>query len=134
HFTTSGTPWANRTITFSFMPDGTKNPHDNASALFANLNGVASQEVWQKEVARALAAWTKHANLDFRMVSDDGSKAGSSGPAQGDPRFGDIRISAASIGSYSGLTYYPQLTGTHGGDLYLNSDKFYKIGEHLDLF
>src|SRR5690606_25568996 len=88
HFTTSGTPWANRTITFSFMPDGTKNPHDSASALFANLNGVASQEVWQKEVARALAAWTKHANLDFRMVSDDGSKAGSSGPAQGDPRFG----------------------------------------------
>src|SRR5262249_13679004 len=88
----SGYKWANVNGSVSFMPDGTLISSSYPSNLLAVYNAAYPQATWQREVARALQVWANVSNLNFHFVADDGSPQGTAGLAQGDTRFGDIRI------------------------------------------
>ncbi|MEX2122189.1 MAG: matrixin family metalloprotease [Pirellulales bacterium] len=128
----SGREWANTDVSASFLPDGTPT-EGYLSGLFAELDPVAPREVWQREFARALQTWANASNLNFRFVADDGSPTGTSGLAQGDSRFGDIRLGAHPLDGYVAYAYYPSGT-TKGGDITINPGYTFKIGTHIDLY
>src|SRR5262245_62927124 len=88
----SGSSWASPSVTYSLMPDGTYLSTGARSALFATLDAVAPREVWMAQIDRAMQSWADASGLTITQVSDDGSTQGIAGSAQGDSRFGDIRI------------------------------------------
>jgi hypothetical protein len=129
----SGFTWANPNVSVSFMPDGTLISSSYPSNLFAVYNAAYPQATWQREVARALQAWADVSNLNFHFVTDDGSPQGTPGLAQGDPRFGDIRIGGYNMGSgILGLGWNPGSTTT-AGDVELNTASAFLIGSIPDL-
>ena len=98
-YATMGTKWAKpNPITFSFMPDGTS-IGGVPSNLQATLNAHFATAAWQAQIAKAAAVWEKVANVNFSLVSDNGSPLGVSGNQQDDPRFGDIRIGGYAMSS-----------------------------------
>ncbi len=113
----------------SFAPDGT-GVSGTTSVLFQKLNAIGATKAWQTEILRALQTWASAANINFGVVGDGGQALGTSGPAQGDPRFGDIRIAARSMGSdVLGLTNpYDPTIGTLAGDVVLNGDASLGLG------
>src|SRR5215471_11017604 len=124
----SGYTWANPNVSVSFMPDGTLISSSYPSNLFAVYNAAYPQATWQSEVARALQVWANVSNLNFHFVSDDGSSQGTAGLAQGDSRFGDIRIGGYNMGSgILGIGWNPSSTTT-GGDVELNTSSAFLIG------
>lgn len=127
----SGSSWANLSVTYSFMPDGTT-MSGGTSALFATLNAVASTAVWQAEIDRAMQTWAAASGLTITRVSDDGSPQGIAGSAQGDSRFGDIRIGAYPMDAL-GYTWYPS-SSTRGGDIELTTSHTFQIGSVYDLY
>ncbi len=127
-----GSSWANPNVTYSFMPDGTTMSNGAQSALYATLDAVASTAVWQAEIDRAMQSWADASGLTLTRVSDDGSTEGIAGSAQGDSRFGDIRIGARPM-SYLGYTWYPS-TSTLGGDMELTTSHPFQIGSVYDLY
>jgi hypothetical protein len=130
----AGTQWANVNVSASFMPDGTITDGGLPSSLFAKLNASYPTALWQREFARALQTWANVSQLNFRFVSDNGAAVGSAGSAQGDSRFGDIRLGAyPRSDSYVAYAYFPSGT-TRGGDQFLNTNSNFLIGTPLDLF
>lgn len=127
-----GMPWANTNVTASFMPDGTL-IGTNPSSLFARLNAVAATATWQREFARALQTWADNSNLNFHFVADDGSPSWTFGSAQGDSRFGDIRLGASPMPGYLAYTTFPS-GNSGGGNMTLDSGTTFSIGGHPDLF
>src|SRR3989344_518165 len=118
----AGGKWSNTNVTVSFMPDGAITDSGLPSNLFAKLNASFPTATWQREYARALATWAVVSPLNFHFVSDSGANSGISGSAQGDSRFGDIRLSAYSRSDgYVAYAYYPSST-TLGGDQFLSSN------------
>src|SRR5215471_7673443 len=110
------------------MPDGTLIASSYPSNLFATYNAAYSQATWQREIARALQSWANVSNLNFHFVADDGSPQGTPGLAQGDSRFGDIRIGGDNMGyGVLGLGWNPSNTAT-GGDVELNTASAFPIG------
>lgn len=133
-FTLSGTEWPDTTISFSFLPDGTQPAFGSGSStLFAKLDPIAPTDVWQRELARALQTWQNETNIDFYMVTDDGSPSGIIGSVQGDSRFGDIRLGAASM-DFAGFTFFPHSSNTLGGDVTISSNINWVIGSFPDLY
>jgi hypothetical protein len=129
----SGYTWGNPNVSVSFMPDGTLISSSYPSNLFATYNAVYPQATWQHEVARALQVWADVSNLNFHFVADDGSPQGTAGLAQGDPRFGDIRIGGYNMGSgILGLGWNPGSTTT-AGDVELSTANAFLIGSMPDL-
>jgi hypothetical protein len=115
------------------MPDGTVIASAYPSNLFAVYNAAYPQATWQREIARALQVWANVSNLNFHFVADDGSPQGTAGLAQGDSRFGDIRIGGYSMGSgILGIGWNPNPTTT-GGDVELNTASALPIGSIPDL-
>jgi hypothetical protein len=110
-------------LTLSFVPDGTS-VSGNPSNLMQTLNGSAPTASWEAEILRAFQAWSVNANINISVVPDGGQPLGASGAAQGDSRFGDIRIAMAAQPSNMHLadTAPFDLSGsTWGGDMVLNS-------------
>lgn len=128
----TGREWASTDVSVSLLPDGTSTD-GYASSLFAELDAVAPRAAWQREFARALQTWANVSNLNFDFVSDDGSPTGVPGRAQGDSRFGDIRLGAHPLDRFVAYAYYPSGT-TRGGDITLNSDYPFQLGKHIDLY
>src|SRR6516225_1429105 len=129
----SGYTWANPNVSVSFMPDGTLISSAYPSNLFAVYNAAYPQATWQREIARALQVWADVSNLNFHFVADDGSPQGTPGLAQGDSRFGDIRIGGYSMGSgILGLGWNPGSTTT-AGDVELSTTSAFVIGSMPDL-
>ncbi|HJZ57436.1 MAG TPA: matrixin family metalloprotease, partial [Gemmataceae bacterium] len=129
----SGYTWANPNVSVSFMPDGTLISSSYPSNLFAVYNAAYPQATWQREVARALQSWANVSNLNFHFVPDDGSPQGTAGLAQGDSRFGDIRIGGYNMGSgILGLGWNPGSTTT-AGDVELSTSAALPIGSMPDL-
>jgi hypothetical protein len=129
----SGYQWANPNVSVSFMPDGTLISSTYPSNLFAVYNAAYPQATWQREVARALQTWADVSNLNFHFVTDNGAPQGTAGLAQGDTRFGDIRIGGYSMGSgILGLGWNPNNTTT-GGDVELSTTSAFAIGSMADL-
>src|SRR5262245_46279545 len=129
----SGYTWANPNVSVSFMPDGTLIQVGHPSNLFATYNAAYPTATWQREFARALQVWADVSSLNFHFVSDDGSPQGTAGLAQGDSRFGDIRIGGYSMGSgILGLGWNPGSTTT-AGDVELSTTSTFAIGSMADL-
>lgn len=130
----SGFKWANTAISASIMPDGSL-MGTYPSNLFSTYDAKYATATWQREFARALQTWAASAPLDFHFVADTGAAQGISGLAQGDSRFGDIRLGGyLASSSYLAYTYYPSTSSTRGGDLRLNTSKTFNIGLTTDLY
>src|SRR5262245_29136822 len=130
----TGNSWSNTNLSFSFMPDGTKADKGALSSLFAKLNARYSTASWELQFAKALQTWASVTPLTFRVVSDNGSASGASGPATGGSGVGDIRLGGyARTDSYAAYTYYPSSSGL-SGDSYLNTAYTFYIGGHPDLY
>src|SRR5262249_18759784 len=129
----SGYTWANPNVSVSFMPDGTLISSSYPSNLFAVYDAAYPPATWQREVARALQAWANVSNLNFHFVSDDGSPQGTPGLAQGDSRFGDIRIGGYGMGSGILGGGWERDNTTTGGDVKLNTTTGFAIGSMADL-
>src|SRR5262245_44875666 len=103
----SGNAWPHpELVTLSFVPDGTIVGSNSSgyisSNLFATFNArFGSASVWQNEFLRAAQAWAQQTNLNFALVADNGTTIGGGSYQQGDPGFGDIRISGYNFGSNS---------------------------------
>src|SRR5262245_10743659 len=131
---TFGVPWPNaQHLTVSFAPDNTT-ANGPPSALFQTLNAHAGMtSAWQTEILRALQTWAVQANINIGIVSDGGQAFGTTGPPQGDTRFGDIRIAAIPEGPTALAISSPvdNLAGTRSGDILFNSAANLNIGGGL---
>jgi hypothetical protein len=121
---TFGLPWADPTrLTVSFAPDGAPIA-GRTSDLFAGLNQDRSPNEWQRDVLRAFYAWASQTNFDVAVVPDDGSRFGTPGRLQGDPRFGDVRVGGNRLTpDVLAVTSPPDpaLAGTLAGDVFVNT-------------
>ena len=136
-FLLSGHQWASPAhITFSFPPDGVM--WDEATNdLNATMNARFGGTGWQDQVARALQTWASVANLNVVRVNDSALPFDVPGLAQGDPRFGDIRIGGFDFNDPTTLaqTYPPPGGGlTSAGDSEINTAAPWNIGSDWDLF
>lgn len=123
-----GYAWPDPThLTLSFAPDGTS-VGGQSSNLHQALNRSASPEAWQREVLRAFQTWASVANINFGLTADGGQAIGTPGRLQGDPRFGDIRVSALQMSPEVLAVSSPFLptAGTWSGDVRVNSS--YQFG------
>ena len=128
---TWGIPWADpQHLTASFVPDGTP-AQGQTSQLFRTLDSQLGVGKWQSTILKALQTWAVTSNINIGVVDDGGQALGVAGPAQGDARFGDIRISAeplpADVAAIT--TPYSPAYGTRSGDIILNSSVDYNPGD-----
>ncbi|MEX0585216.1 MAG: matrixin family metalloprotease, partial [Pirellulales bacterium] len=116
-------PWpVPQKLTLSFAPDGTQIGLYE-SDLFATLGDHGQASAWQTEVLRAVQSWANVADLDVGVVPDSGHAFGAVGLAQGDPRFGDIRIAAFPQSRVlANAVPYRSTAGSWSGDIFLNSN------------
>jgi hypothetical protein len=146
-YSASGNAWANpQLITLSFVPDGTVLAQSNGSYLTSNLfatfdsiPGITSASQWQNIILKAAQSWAAQTNINFAVVADDGSPAGSGNYQQGAPNFGDIRIGGYNFGSSSNWlasTFYPPSVNNYSvaGDVSFNTGYSFNIGSTYDLF
>ena len=118
---TFGIPWLDGYTTLSFASDGTA-VSDRSSDLNAMLTAQYGAN-WKLEILRAFQTWAVQTNLDVGVVNDGGQAFGALGAAQGDHRFGDIRIGGTSLASdVLAITAPPDLYGnTWAGDVVVNT-------------
>src|SRR5438876_781461 len=110
----TGVPWPDPGhLRLSFVPDGAAVGQQNHNNLFAKLNAVTSPSVWQNEIVRAFKTWQTQADINVRVVSDNGQPLGALGAPEGDADFGDIRVAAAPLPAGAVCTAQPfNWTGT----------------------
>ena len=138
-----GLPWADpHHLTLSFVPDGTTAAGvpagGPASNLFARLDAAMPRATWQGAFTRAAQTWAEQANLTIGVVADGGQPLASPGRAQGDERFGDIRVAGFALAGDLGDATPPDpfAAGTLGGDVVLNTaaaftaDTLYAVALH----
>lgn len=120
-----GIPWYDPShLSLSFAPDGTAIA-GHESELFQSLNAQQLQAEWQRTLLRAFQTWAVHANLNFGFRTDEGAAFGTPGLAQGDPRFGDIRLGGHAMSPEVlaiSIPPDPTLSGTWSGDVLFNTD------------
>src|SRR5438270_3575569 len=80
-YTVSGNAWpAPQVVTLSFVPDGTLMATGTSgnvySNMFAAFNARWSTATWQAEILRAAQLWAQQTNLNFTVVSDNGTTSG----------------------------------------------------------
>ncbi|MFN6111188.1 MAG: matrixin family metalloprotease [Planctomycetota bacterium] len=120
-------------ITVSFVPDGTPGL-GNTSRLFTAFSSLLSGQAIQAAFINSLKMWTAHGNLDVGLVPDSGAPLGVAGPVVGDPRFGDIRISALPLAGdvYAvAMGQAEAVSGTWAGDIVFNSNALFDSPEHF---
>ena len=114
----SGFKWPNPNVTVSIMPDGTK------IDSFASGLQAAYGDALKAILVTVLSQWQSVSQLRFTIVPDSGLPRGFFGTSQGDPRFGDIRIGGyPSTSFWLGVTAYPSVWSTRGGDIILNTSR-----------
>jgi hypothetical protein len=131
-----GVPWSDpEHLTLSFAPDGTAIA-GHQSDLFRALNAGAPPAVWQQQILRAFQTWAVFANINIGLTPDGGQPFGTTGPDQGDPRFGDIRIGAQAMSPQTvsvSVPHDPFFSGTWSGDVFFN-DTYHFGPKTIDLF
>lgn len=136
-FATNGGAWHFPSrVTFSFVPDGT-NIGGAPSTLFSTLTAVAPIATWQQQFKNAAAIWSGYANINIAYQPyDSGADWGAQGDQQGDPNFGDIRISMIpqqpSVLAFAMLPP-PINGGTDAGDITFNSNENWGINNNIDI-
>ncbi len=146
-YSATGNAWPNpQLITLSFVPDGTVlalgNGGQITSNLFSTFNsipGITSASQWQSIILKAAQSWAAQTNVNFAVVPDDGSPAGSGSYQQGAPNFGDIRVGGYNFGSscnWLAATFYPPSVNNYSvaGDVSFNTSYSFNIGSTYDLF
>jgi Matrixin len=128
---TTGLPWEYGNLTLSFAPDGTK-VDGYQSSLFQTLgSSQAASKAWEAQVLKAAQTWAAATNINIGLVADGGQALGVAGLAQGDARFGDIRVAAEPMGLTGPLgigSPYNPVAGTRSGDIVFNSSLAWGIG------
>jgi hypothetical protein len=132
-----GNPWPSpEQLTLSFVPDGTS-IGGQPSNLFQTMNQQFPSGGWQREILRAFQTWADVADINLHVVPDGGQPLGSAGRPQGDPRFGDIRISAQPFTSevYAFSVPFDPVAGTWSGDVRINSNVIFAgVPNAVDLY
>ncbi|QDU22612.1 matrixin family metalloprotease [Urbifossiella limnaea] len=117
-----GSPWPDPgTLTLSFAADGTR-VGEAASDTATAFAGVPAA-VWQREVLRAFQTWAVQIPANVALVADGGQAFGTPGPAQGDFRFGDVRVGAVPLSddSLANASAFDWSIGTWSGDVLFNT-------------
>ncbi len=110
-----GYPWPDPAhLTVSFVPAGT---------LAGSTPTLNVPDAYRVEVLRALQTWEAVTNVNVALVADSGDPLGTAGSAQGDPRFGDVRVALLPLSSDTVSTSVPfsPRAGTWSGDVFFNS-------------
>ena len=135
-FATNGGLWTyGSRVTYSFVPDGTNNG-GTPTNLFSTLNASYTTATWQAAFQAAAAYWEASANINLSLVSDNGAPIASSGNQQGDPNFGDIRISMNALpqGQLAYAFLPPPLNGgPAAGDITFSSSVSWAPNSGYDL-
>jgi hypothetical protein len=136
----SGYSFANTSISASFMPDGTWDM-GYQSNLFALYNASYPTATWQLQFAKALQTWADASSLNFHFVTEQidpstglGYPSGTAGTAQGDPRFGDIRLASSLEELALGTAWYPSNSSTIGGDITLPGNSIFALSSNPNLY
>jgi len=136
-YAVTGNAWPHpELITISFVPDGTivgANNNGNVySNLFATFNAkFGSAAVWQNQLLKAAQQWAQQTNVNFAFVSDNGATIGTGSYQQGDPAFGDLRISGFNFGTSTvavGDMPPPANNYSVAGDIAFNTGQSFSIG------
>jgi predicted Zn-dependent protease len=142
-YSVSGNAWPHpNLVTLSFVPDGTivstSGSNYVSSNLFASFNSrFGSASAWQNVILKAAQTWAQQTNLNFALVSDNGTAAGGGSYQQGDPGMGDIRIGGYNFGNSTLATAYmppPVNNYSIAGDINFNTGAAFNIGSTYDLF
>lgn len=137
-YAASGNAWpTSEVITISFQPDGTNLGGVNSNLIQAFNSNTDLNGRWQAEILRAAQVWAQATNINFVVVSDNGTASGSGKYQQGDPGFGDIRIGGYDFGNTSLAGAYmppPDNNYSLAGDIVFNTSTRYGIGKNYDLF
>ena len=122
-------------LTLSFVPDGTA-VEGQSSQLFGTLNSQLGTSNWEATILAAYQTWAENSNINIGLVADGGEPIGAAGAVEGDPRFGDIRVSAIPLpaGVEAITSPYDPATGTFSGDMILNSNDNFNSSTGYDLF
>ncbi len=126
-----GVAWPNaRNLSISFPSDGVA-VGGWENNLRSTLDQVADRRVWQTEVARAFQTWAVETNLNIGVRTDRDDGFGTIGLPSEDPRFGEFRIGAfpQSDTVLANAVPYTAAAGTWSGDLLLNSNVDYVLGD-----
>ncbi len=129
-YNTTGNAWPSpQLVTISFVPDGT-NLGGQSSNLFATLNAKWSQSTWENIILKAAQEWAQQTNVNFSLVSDNGTGGGGGSYQQGDPGMGDVRIGGYNLGTPYGQAFYPAPVNNFSisGDIDLNT----AVGWHIN--
>jgi hypothetical protein len=144
-YAATGNAWPHpELVTLSFVPDGTVLAQNNGnyvtSNLFSAFNAMFNNNTagWQNVILKAAQSWAAQTNINFALVGDDGSDAGSGAYEQGASNFGDIRIGGYDFGScnWVGATSYPPQVNNYSvaGDVAFNTSDTFNIGSTYDLY
>jgi hypothetical protein len=146
-YVATGNAWLHpQLVTISFVPDGTVLALGNGGQITSNLYaafnaipGITSPSQWQAIILKAAQSWAAQTNLNFALVPDDGSQAGSGAHQQGAPNFGDIRVGGYNFGSgcnWLASTFYPPSVNNYSvaGDVAFNTSYGFNVGSTYDLF
>jgi hypothetical protein len=136
-YSASGSAWpAPQLVTISFVPDGTVLGSNSSGYIYSNLFATfnakfGSPAVWENQILKAAQAWAQQTNINFAVVSDDGSDIGSGAYQQGAPNFGDIRIGGYNFGTstLAQASMPPPINNfSIAGDIQLNTGRTFSIG------
>src|ERR1700752_3590672 len=92
-YAVSGNAWMHpELVTLSFQPDGTNlgGVTSNLTSTFNSRFGSAAN--WQRVLARSAQMWAQQTNVNFAIITDNGTPSGSGLYQEGDPGFGDVRV------------------------------------------
>lgn len=133
-FELSANQWAMKDrLTYSIPADGVFWYHgiNSLNSSFDSLLGPG----WKLAIAEAISEWSSAANIDIAEVTDQGGDSDYGGLAQGDPRFGDIRIGGYDFQNQvvMALTESPPPSGyTRAGDVQINTGLNWNLGKDFD--
>jgi len=119
-----GVPWSAPDLTISFAPDGTQ-VAGYESTLFQSLGEFGASTEWQDAIVRGFETWAQHAAASISTQADSGDDFGTSGPTQGDSRFGDVRVAALPMANdiiAMSIPHDEVISGTWAGDILFNSN------------
>jgi hypothetical protein len=139
-YVTSGGAWPSpQLVTISFVPDGT-DLGGVSSNLFATFNAHPGWKTstWENQILKAAQSWAQQTNLNFSVVSDNGTAIGGGNYQQGDPGMGDIRFGGYDFGAPTMVAQAdlpPPLNNfSAAGDIQFNTAQPFNIGSTFDLY